>query len=116
MNELLTLTSDKLSGWDFLIAGIIVLAVEYIVKLAFKKANENVQTIAAKVAPVILGAVIYLVISLVEKSTVTTALLHGIFVGLTAMGSYDIILKTIKENGLSEANTKIEEALKDGKE
>lgn len=118
MNSLTSFAAERLSGWDFLIAGIIVLIVEYAVKLIFKKASEKTWNIVMKVSPPVLGMIGYLAIALVQKQSISTSVLHGLFVGLTAMGSYDVILKTMKETGsksMTDANTAVEKALKEEK-
>lgn len=114
MENIVTLFAEKLTGWDFLFAGIIVLIVEYGVKLIFKNADEKTWNIVVKVAPIVLGVILYIVIALIQKNNVLNSILHGLFVGLTAMGSYDLILKTVKESGVksvSDVNTSIKDAL-----
>lgn len=115
---LLQLCSERLTGWDFLIAGLIVLFVEYVVKLVVSKSSEKIQKIVFKVSPVAIGLVLYILFAVFQKTDITTSALHGLFVGLTAMGSYDIILKTIKEagvKGLEDVNQKVKEAIEEDK-
>lgn len=111
MNSVTSLASGSLSGWDFLIAGIIVLFVEYVIKAIFK--DEKYKTVW-KWSSVVLGVIVYVVLSFIQKQPWYTAAYHGAVVGLTAMGSYDIILKTMKSKGtaaLTDTNKAIEEAI-----
>ena len=113
MNSIITLAAERLSGWDFLIAGLIVLFVEYVIKYFFKDGDK--YGFVWKLSPVVIGAIVYLILAFVQKGVWYTSLAHGLLVGLTSMGSYDIILKTIKESGkkgIEDTNKALEEALK----
>lgn len=108
--------AEQLSGWDFLIAGLIVLFVEFVIKRIFKDGDK--YKIVWKISPVVLGAIVYVVFSLIQKGEWYTAIIHGVVVGLTAMGSYDIILKTMKEAGtksLNDTNNAVKEAVQGDK-
>lgn len=112
MNAIISLAAERLTGWDFLVAGIIVLFTEYVIKNIFKD-GEKFKFIW-KLAPVVIGAVVYVVLAFAQKGVWYTALAHGLFVGLTAMGSYDILLKTMKESAIKsveDANNKAKEAI-----
>jgi len=114
MDQILSLAAERLSGWDFMIAGIIVLAVEYCIKPLFRKTDEKIQGIICRLSPIALGALAYLVIALVQKSAWHVGLVHGLLVGLTSMGSYDVILKAMKESGqksASDANDAVKKAI-----
>jgi len=113
--NMFALSAETLTGWDFLVAGLIVLFTEFVIKPLFKNTSEKTQNIVMKVAPVLLGGIVYLVLALVSKSATWHAgLIHGAAVGLAAMGSYDLILKTIKEagmKGLKDTNEALKEAI-----
>jgi len=115
MNNLLQTASNyfvsALSGWDWLVAGVIVLIVEYAIKRIFKADNFKWLW---KVSPILLGVVGYLIYSLVTKNVWYQGILRGFEVGLIAIGYYDVILKTVKESGkqgLENTNTAIKDAV-----
>ena len=85
--------TEQLTGWDFLIIGLTVLFVEFVVKLIFK---DEKYKLVWKLSPIVIDAIVYVVIALISKGTWYTALIHGIAAGLAAMGSYDVILKTLR--------------------
>ena len=110
---MIELLSGQLSGWDFLIAGLIVMFVEFVVKLIFK------QKAVTKIAPIVLGAVVYLVLGFINGGVWYSQIFHGLIVGLAAMGSYDLLLKTMKEGLTADAkdlNEKAKSAIIDKKE
>lgn len=116
MNEIIGLAAEKLTGWDFLIAGLIVLFTEYVIKNVFKDGDKF--KFIWKLAPVAIGAVIYVILAFIQKGVWYTSLAHGLLVGLTSMGSYDIILKTIKEAGvksIQDANEALKKAIEGDK-
>lgn len=118
MNQIISLAAEKLSGWDFIVAGIIVIAVEYCIKPLFKSTSEKTQSIVSKLSPIVLGALVYLVLAFIQKGTWYTSLAHGLLVGLTSMGSYDVILKTMKESGLksvTDTNEAVQKAIEGDK-
>lgn len=82
-----------------LIRVIIVIAVVAIVELAKKfifKDQEKYKLIYT-VAPIVLCALAYLVLALIQKTDVWTAIVTGGTLGFTCMGSYDIIAAIIKQ-------------------
>lgn len=108
-----SLLAGQLSGWDFLIAGLIVLFVEYPIKTWICKSSEKLVWVY-KWSPVVLGMIVYLVLALVQKTPVLTGIVHGLGVGFASMGSYDLILKTMKESGLKSiesTNEAVKEAI-----
>lgn len=107
MENILT---GQLSGWDFLIAGLIVLFVEFPVKTWICKGSEKLAWLY-KGLPVVIGVAGYLILALVQGTPWLNGALHGLGVGLAAMGSYDLILKTMKEQGVKSA-AETNEALK----
>jgi hypothetical protein len=104
------LLAGQLSGWDFLIAGFIVLFVEFPIKTWICKKSENLWWLY-KWAPVVLGAITYVVMALIQGTPWLTGAVHGLGVGFAAMGEYDLILKTMKQQGLKSA-TDMNEAVK----
>lgn len=118
MNQIISIAAEKLSGWDFIVAGLIVLAVEYCIKPLFRSTSEKTQNIVNKLSPIVLGAVIYLLLAVIQKGTWYTSLAHGLLVGLTSMGSYDVILKTMKDSGLksvTDTNDAVKKAIEGDK-
>lgn len=108
--------AEQLSGWDFLVAGLIVVFVEFVIKNIFKDGDKF--KVVWKLSPVVLGIAVYLILAITQKSEILTGLVHGLGVGLTSMGSYDLILKAMKESGtksLSDTNNAVKEAI-EGKE
>lgn len=86
------------TGWDALIAGLIVLFDEFIIKrLIFKKSEK--YALVYRYAPIALGVITYIVIALIQKVPVWDNVVLGFTVGLGAMGSYDAILKVLTEKG-----------------
>ncbi len=107
--------AEQLTGWDFLIIGLTVLFVEFVVKLIFK---DEKYKLVWKLSPIVIDAIVYVVIALISKGTWYTALIHGIAAGLAAMGSYDVILKTMKESGiksLTDTNEAVKKAIQGDK-
>lgn len=116
MEQIFTLAAEKLSGWDFIIAGIIVCTVEYCIKPFFKNVSEKTWNIVVKLAPIVLGAVFYLVLALIQKGVWYTSLAHGLLVGLASMGNYDAILKTMKSCGkksITDTNEAVKKAIEE---
>lgn len=103
MDMILGLSAEKLTGWDGIIIAAIIALMEWVIKPLFKNADEKTWKIVCKVAPVVLGALVYLVIALIQKGNILNSVLHGLFVGLSAMGSYDAVVRTIKEKGITAA-------------
>ena len=87
----------KLTTIDFFVAFVIVAVDEYIIKKAILKGNEKYKVIYT-FAPIVLGLITYLVCFLVKGQVWYMGLLQGLMVGLTAMGSYDVILRIGKNN------------------
>ncbi len=105
---------EHMSGWDFIIAFVIVLFDEYPIKTWIFKKDEKYKVLY-KVVPIVLGVIGYLVYALITKSPWYMGLYHGAIVGLASMGCYDVILKTGKKKGLDgikDMNKAIEEEIK----
>lgn len=108
--------AEQLSGWDFLIAGLIVVFVEFVVKKIFKDGDKFY--VVWKLTPIVLGVAAYIILAVTQKTEILTGLVHGLGVGLAAMGSYDLILKAMKEAGtksIEETNEAVKKAI-EGKE
>ena len=104
----------KLTTIDFFVAFVIVAVDEYIIKKAILKGNEKYKTIYT-FAPLALGLIGYLVYFLVSGQVWYMGLLQGLMVGLTSMGSYDVILRIGKSNvdkGMTEIGKAVEEEVK----
>lgn len=119
MNSILTLAAERLSGWDFLIAGAIVCIVEWVVKPILKKVPEKTYDMLVRIIPVILGALVYVALFFIQKTgTWYASLLHGLLVGLTSMGSYEVILEAVKTSGskgIEDINNAVKEAVEKDK-
>jgi len=116
MNSLLGLAAERLTGWDFLIAGAIVALVEWGIKPLLKKVPEKTYDMLIRIIPVVLGALVYVALFFIQKTgTWYASLLHGLMVGLTSMGSYQVILEAIKTSG-AKGITDINEAVKEAVE
>ena len=114
MDEFFRLAVSKMSGWDFIIAFLIVLFDEYPIKTWIFKGAKKFKNLY-KYAPIVIGAIVYLVIALITKEPIGTGLFHGATVGFAAMGYYDAILKRGKEEvgtDVKELNKAIEEEMK----
>ena len=114
MDELIKLAVSKMSGWDFIIAFLIVLFDEYPIKTWIFKGAEKFKKLY-KFAPIVIGAIVYLIIALVTKEQWYFGLLHGAIVGFASMGCYDAILKRGKSEVTSDVenlNKAIEEEMK----
>ena len=114
MDEFFRLAVSKMSGWDFLIALGIVFFDEYPIKTWIFKGAEKFNKLY-KYAPIVIGAIVYLIIALVLKEPIGTGLFHGATVGFAAMGYYDAILKRGKKEigtDVKELNEAIEEEMK----
>jgi Kef-type K+ transport system membrane component KefB len=106
----------SLTGWDFFVAFCIVAFDEYIIKKLICKSNEKYKAIYTY-APIVLGLGAYIVMALIGHTEILPAILHGLLVGFTAMGSYDVILRVGRENalkGIEETGEAIKEAVEDG--
>lgn len=82
----------------FKLSVIVVIAVVAIVELAKKfifKSQEKYKLIYT-FAPVVLCAIAFVVIALIQKTDVWAALATGASLGLTAMGSYDAIVAVLR--------------------
>ena len=100
MQSILTLAAERLTGWDFLIAGSIVALVEWGIKPLLKKVPEKAYDMLVRTIPVVLGALVYIALFLIQKTgTWYGSLLHGLMVGLTSMGSYQVILEAVRTSG-----------------
>ena len=95
---------------------IVVIAVVAIVELAKKlifKSQEKYKLIYT-FAPVVLCAVAFVVIALIQKTDVWAQLAVGASLGLTCMGSYDAlaaILKGWKDKSPAEIAKEVEEII-----
>ncbi len=78
----------------------IVAFVEWPLKTWIFKKNDKYKLVYTY-APVVLSIVVYLVMALVQKTDILPGVIHGVGIGLAAMGSYDAILKIIKNKGSS---------------
>jgi len=109
---------ETLTGWDFLIAGLIVFFIEYPIKTWICKGSEKLAWLYNKVLPVVLGVGVYIVMALIQGTPWLNGALHGGVVGLASMGSYDLILKTMKEQGnksAKETNEAVKKAIQGDK-
>lgn len=117
--DITSLTSGQLTGWDFLIAGIIVCITEWLFKPLLKKVPEKTYDMIIRIIPIVLCLVFYVVLFFIQKNGAWyTSALHGIVVGLTSMGSYEVILETVKKAGLkgiTDVNNAIKDALEKDK-
>lgn len=105
----------NLTGWDFFVAFCIVAFDEYIIKKLICKGNEKYKAIYTY-APLVLGVAAYIVMALIGHTEILSAILHGLLVGFTAMGSYDVILRVGRENvvkGIEDTGEAIKEAVED---
>lgn len=89
------LGNDALIGYDPLIALAIVFFVEYVIKeLIFKRIiKKEVPVAVMKLSPVAVGAVGYAIYAIITSNPWYMGVVHGLFVGLGAMGAYDALLK-----------------------
>ena len=114
MDELIKLAVSKMSGWDFIIAFLIVLFDEYPIKTWIFKGAEKFKALY-KYIPIPIGAIVYLVIAFITKEPWYVGVLHGAVVGFAAMGCYDAILKRGKKElttDVNNLNKAIEEEMK----
>ena len=103
----------NLTGWDFFVAFCIVAFDEYIIKKFICKGNVKYKAIYTY-APLVLGVAAYIVMALIGHTEILSAIMHGLLVGFTAMGSYDVILRVGKENavkGIEDTGKAIKEAV-----
>lgn len=89
------LFAEQLTVTDFFVAFVIVAIDEYIIKKAVLKGNEKYKAVYT-FAPLALGVLGYLIYGIATGAVWYTCLLHGAIVGLTSMGSYDVILRVGK--------------------
>lgn len=101
----------ELTAWDFFIAFLIVAFDEYIIKKLILRGNEKYKAIYTY-APILLGVIVYLAMAFFAKGDILNGCIHGLLVGLTAMGSYDVILRIGKEKGIASAEA-IGESIKE---
>ena len=104
----------RLTTMDFFAAFIIVALDEYVIKKTILKGNEKYKAVYT-FAPLALGLVIYLVYFLSHGQVWYMGVLQGLMVGLTAMGSYDVILRIGRgkmDKGINEIGKAIEEEVK----
>lgn len=118
MNELVSVLEKffvgRLTTMDFFAAFIIVALDEYVIKKTILKSNEKYKAVYT-FAPLALGLVIYVVYFLSHGMVWYNGVLQGLMVGLTAMGSYDVILRIGKgkvDKGMDEIGKAIEEEVK----
>ena len=111
MDELLKFAIDKMTGWDFIIAFVIVLIDEYPIKTWIFKGDMKYKLLY-KFIPIAIGAIIYLVYAIVTKNVWYLGLFHGALVGFASMGCYDAILKRGKKEGMQSLEN-INEAIKE---
>ena len=95
---------------------IVVIAVVVIVELAkkFIFKDDKKYTLLYTFAPVVLSAIAFVVIALIQKTDVWTALAAGATLGLTCMGSYDAlaaILKGWKDKSPAEIAKEVDEII-----
>lgn len=91
----------NLTWIDGIIVALICLFDEYIIKKLICKSDEKYKMIYT-LAPVVLGAIVYLVIALIgSASPWYVGLIKGLAVGLGTMGSYDAIMAIIKTKGIN---------------
>lgn len=88
--------SLNLTWVDGLIVGGIVLFVEFVIKRWICKSNPKYKAIYTY-TPIVLAAVVYLVIALVQKTPWAGGLFRGVAIGLGTMGSYDAIFLILKK-------------------
>ena len=110
VNSVVKLAGVEITGWDGLIAIIIVVFVEFVVKTICTKCSisDNAWSVVVRLTPIGLSIVAYFVIALIQKSSIPTALIHGLGIGLTASGSYSSLVKLAKETfkkGVKTANS-----------
>lgn len=88
--------SLNLTWIDGLIVGLIVAFVEFVIKMLICKSDPKYKAIYTY-TPIVLAAVVYLVIALIQKTPWLTGLGRGVLIGLGTMGSYDAIILIIKK-------------------
>lgn len=86
----------NLTWVDGLIVGFIVLFVEFVIKKWICKSNPKYKAIYTY-SPIVLSAVVYLVLALVQKTPWANGLFRGVAIGLGTMGSYDAIVLILKK-------------------
>ena len=89
----------NLTWFDGIIVALICAFDEWIIKKLIFKGNEKYKKVYTY-APIVLAAIVYLIIALVQKTPWMNGLLKGIGVGLGAMGSYDAIITIVKTKGI----------------
>lgn len=113
--DIMSVAAEQLTGWDFLVAGLIVCITEWGFKPAMKNVPERIYDMVVRLIPVVLGLVAYILLCLVQKTGAWyTSALHGAVVGLTSMGSYEVILEAVKNSGkksLSDVNEAVKDAV-----
>lgn len=105
--------ADKLSGWDFLVCGLIVAFTEYVIKLVLK--DEKYKNVW-RLAPIVLGLAVYVVTCIIQKGDIASSIIHGLSVGLASAGSYSSILKAFTSSsvkGIEGINEAVKEAVED---
>ncbi len=114
--DIISLAAEQLTGWDFLVAGIVVCITEWGFKPIMKKVPDKIYDMIIRLIPVVLGLIAYMLLFLIQKTGAGyTSALHGIVVGLTSMGSYEVILEAVKKSG-SKGISDVNEAVKDAVE
>ena len=88
--------SLNLTWIDGIIVGLIVLFVEFPIKKWICKSNPKYKAIYTY-TPIVLAAVVYLVLALVQKTPWASGLFRGVAIGLGTMGSFDAIILILKK-------------------
>ena len=73
----------------------VVAIVEIVKKYVFK--DDSKYKLLYTVAPIVLCAIAYFIIALIQKTDVWTGIVTGGTLGLTCMGSYDFIANILKQ-------------------
>ena len=97
-NGLVKIAGVEITGWDGLYAIATVLIVEFGVKKICDlfKATDDTKAVVVRIAPIMVSIVIYFIVALVQKTSIPTALIHGLGIGLTASGSYSSLITLAK--------------------
>lgn len=101
----------ELSWIDGIIVLLICLFDEFIIKKLIFKGDEKYKLVY-RYAPIVLGAIVYLIMGIVNKTGWIPGLVTGVGIGLGAMGSYDAIIKIFKTQGISSVKEIGEEVAK----
>ena len=115
---ILTLVRDEEEKMSKLLRAIVVIAVVGVVELAkhFIFKDQDKYKPVYTLAPIVLCAAAFVVIALIQKTDVWTALSAGAGLGFTTMGSYDLIalvLKGWKDKSPNEIVKEVEDIIGD---